>query len=74
MIEKDLGIEPLCMFQHSLHQIRTLKAFNVTRPVIDVGGRRQLTALLNSGDDHRAEVGAGGIDCGCVSGRPGSYY
>jgi hypothetical protein len=56
----------------ALHQVRPLHAGDVGGPVVDVGGRHQLAALRQAGDQHRLEVGAGGVDGGGVAGRAGA--
>jgi hypothetical protein len=46
-----------------------LYAVDVSRPVVHVRGGHQLAALGDAGDQHRVEVGAGGIDgCGVACG------
>jgi hypothetical protein len=42
----------------------SLHAREIGRPVVDFGRRGQLTAVPQPGDQHRLEVGAGGIDRG----------
>ena len=72
MVEDDLGLEALGMRLHARHQVRTHQAVGIARPVVDLGRRHQLAALLQAGDQHRLEVGAGGIDGGGVAGRAGT--
>ena len=36
----------------------------IAGPVIDIGGRGELATLLNSGNDHRLEIGARRINGG----------
>ncbi len=72
MIEDDLGVEALGMFLEARHQVRPLHAVGIGRPVVDFGGGHQLAALGHAGDQHRLEVGAGGIDGGGVTGRAGA--
>ena len=47
-----------------------MDAVGVRRPVVDVGRRHQLSALRQTGDQHRRKVGARGVYCGACS-RPG---
>ena len=72
VVEDDLGVEALGVLQEALHQVRALHAVDVGRPVVDVGGGHQLAALRDAGDQHRLEVGAGGVDRGGVAGRAGA--
>jgi hypothetical protein len=48
---------------HLLHQPGTLDDVAEAGIVLDVRGRRELTAGLDSLDDDRLEAGARGIDC-----------
>ncbi len=72
MVEDDLGLEALGMRLHAAHQVRAHQAMGVARPVVHFGRGHQLAALLQPGDDHRLEVGAGGIDRGGPAGRAGA--
>jgi len=67
MIEQDFGIEALGVFLHALHQTRALQAFDITRPVVHFGRGHELTALLQSGDQDRLEIGARRIHRGGVA-------
>ena len=62
-------VEPFRVPAHAFHQVRPLHAFGVARPVVDIGGGGHLAADLDSGDQHRREVGPGRIDGGGVAGR-----
>jgi hypothetical protein len=64
VVEDDLGLEALGVRLHALHQVRAHQAVRVAGPVVDLGGRHQLAALLQAGDQHRLEVGARGVDAG----------
>ena len=64
VIVDNFRIETLRMAQHAVHQVRSLQAFNVARPVIDVCGRHQLAALLDPGYYYRIEVRARCINGG----------
>ena len=68
MVKDDLCVEALGVFLHALHQLRTLHTLIVAGPVVDVCGGGQLPALLQTGDHHRRQVGAGRIDRGGVAG------
>src|SRR5690606_40821644 len=72
LVEDDLGVEALGVGLHARHQVRAHQAVGVARPVVDLGGRHQLAALLQPGDDHRLEVGAGGVDGGGPAGGAGT--
>jgi hypothetical protein len=65
-------MKTLGVLGHSLHQHRTLQAFNVAGPVVHLGGGHQLAALLQAGDQRRLEVGAGGVHGGGVAGGAGA--
>src|SRR6185436_2255717 len=41
LVQNDLGIEALGVLLETLHQLRTLYAHGVGRPVVDVGGGHQ---------------------------------
>jgi hypothetical protein len=49
-----------------------MHAGDVGRPVVDLGGGHQLAALGHAGDQHRVQVGAGGVDGGGVAGGAGA--
>jgi hypothetical protein len=72
VVENDLGVEAPGMLFEAGHEIGSLDALGVCRPVVDVGGGHQLPTLSQSGDQNRFEVGAGGINGGGVAGWPGS--
>ena len=72
MVEDDLGLEALGMLLHALHQRRASEAMRVTRPVVHLGGGGQLAAGLDTGDQQRFQVGAGGIDGSAITGRAGT--
>ncbi|MDT4860500.1 hypothetical protein FQZ97_950690 [compost metagenome] len=56
----------------ALHEVRSLHALSVCRPVVHIGGGHELAALCDAGDEYRVEVGASGVDGGGVTGRPGA--
>ena len=68
----DLGADMLGLFEHLLHQPRTLDRIGKARIVFDIGGDHQLAALLQAGDKHRLQHGAGGIDRRRVARRAGA--
>jgi hypothetical protein len=72
VVEDDFGIEAAGMGFEARHQLRALDAVGIGRPVVDFGRRHQLAALGHAGDQHRLEVGAGGIDGGGVTGGAGT--
>ncbi len=72
MVEDHLGVEAQGVLLETCHQIGTLHAIGVGRPVVDICGRHQLAALGHAGDEHRAQVGAGSIDGGGITGRAGT--
>ena len=49
MVIDDFSAKTLCVRQKSHHQLGALNAFIVGGPVVDIGGRHQLTALFNAG-------------------------
>ena len=69
VVKQDLSLEPLGVLQKALHQLGPLYAVHVGGPVVHIGGGHQLPALSNTGDQHRAEVGACGINGRGVAGR-----
>jgi len=72
VVEDHLGAEALGVLLEARHEVRPLHPVGIGRPVVDVGGRHQLPALGQAGDQHRIQVGAGGIDRGGVAGGAGA--
>ena len=72
VVEDDLGLEALGVAPHPLHQVRSLNAVGVPRPVVHVRRRHQLAALLQTCDQDRAQVGACGVNGRRVAGWAGS--
>src|SRR5262249_31403390 len=68
VIVDDLGGEALGVQLHSLHQRRPLQPFHVARPVVDIGGGHELSALLEAGDQERRAIGARRVHRGAVAG------
>jgi hypothetical protein len=72
VVGDDLGLEALGMFLEALHEIRTLDAVGVSRPVVDVRRRHELAALRNTSQHNWAQIGARSINGGGVTGRTGA--
>ena len=72
VVENDLGFETPGVCFEALHQLGALNAVGISRPVVDLGGGHQLAALREAGDQHRLEVGTGGVDRGGVAGGAGA--
>ncbi len=72
VIENHFGVEALRMGQEARHQLGALYTLRIGRPVVDVGRRHQLSALGETGHQHRFQVGACGIHRSRVSGRAGT--
>jgi hypothetical protein len=72
VVEDDLGLEALGVLQEALHQLGALHAVDVGRPVVHLGGRHQLAALRDAGDQQRMQVGPGRVDGGGVAGGAGT--
>ena len=69
VVKNNFGLETLRMFQETLHQLRPLHAMHIGRPVVHIGGGHELATLRNTGDQHRAQVGARCVHgCG-IAGR-----
>ena len=74
----DVGAEPLGLPAHQPHQVGTAHAVGMSREILDVGGRRQLSARFDAFVKHRLEVGARGVDggggpCGAAADDQDSY-
>src|SRR5579859_386189 len=72
MIENNLGIEALGMFEKALHEFRTLHAHDVRGPIVHVSRSGELAALNHAGNQHGLEVGARRVDGRSVAGRAGT--
>ena len=72
VVENDLGLEACGMLLETRHEVGALHAVGIGRPIVDVGGGHQLSALGHAGDQHRLQVGAGRIHGGSVAGRAGT--
>ena len=69
MIKHVFCFKSFRMFVHTLHESRPLQTLNITGPVIHFGRRHELTAVFETRDNNRFEIGACGIDGSGVSGR-----
>ena len=72
VVEDDLGFKGLGVAQHAFHELRALHPFGFAGPVLHVRRGHELSALLEPGDQHGLEVGAGRVDRGRVAGRAGT--
>jgi len=72
LVENHFGTEPGGVFFKSRHQIRPHDPVGIGWPVINVGGGHELTALRHPGNQHRIEVGAGGINRRGIAGGAGT--
>ena len=72
VVEDELGVEALGVLLEARHQVGPLHAVGVRRPVVDVGGRHQLAALRETGDQHGLQIGARRVYCGGVAGGAGA--
>ena len=46
VVKQDASLKPLYVLLHLLHELRSLQVVGAAWPVLDFGGRRQLSALL----------------------------
>ena len=72
LIKDHFGAEALGLLAHFFDQTGTVDAVLFARPVIDLGGGGELAALLQAGNEHRLNVGAGRVDGGGVAGWAGT--
>ena len=72
MVVDDLGLEALGVFQHAIHQLGSLQALYVTRPVVDIRGRHELATLLDARNDDRIEVRPRRVHGSRITGWAGS--
>ncbi len=68
VVEHDVGIEAFCVTAHALHQRRALQMLDVAGPIVHIGGRHELAALFQAGDEQGMairprRVNGGGITC-----------
>jgi hypothetical protein len=71
VVVNDLGGKAFGVSLHALHQYRAGEAFDVAGPIVAFDGG-ELATRLQAGNDHRFEVGAGGVYGGAVAGRAGA--
>jgi hypothetical protein len=62
MVKDDLRLESLRVGPHALHERRSLQVFDIARPIIDVGGGHELSALLQAGDEQWISIRSRRID------------
>ena len=72
VIVHHLGVEPLGVLAHSLHQARAGEAVRIARPVVDFDGGHELAAFFDSREQHRLAVGARAVDGGGVTSGTGA--
>ncbi len=72
VIVNGLHVKAFDVLLHTLHQHGALQAFDVARPVVDVGRRRQLATDLDAGDQQRRKIGARGVERRGIAGRTGT--
>src|SRR5213592_1566929 len=70
MVEHDFSFETLGVLLETLHQLRALRSLHVSRPVIHVGRRHELSAGREARDDDGFQVCARGVDGGGVTRGP----
>ena len=68
----DLGAETFRVPFHAFHQFRPLNALVIAGPVIDVGGRRHLSADFDAGDEYGFKCGARAVYRRRIAGRSGA--
>jgi hypothetical protein len=74
VVEDDLGAEALGVAEHPVHERRSLEALHIARPVVDVGGGRELPPLLYAGDQNGREIRPCGVDGGRIARRARPEY
>jgi hypothetical protein len=62
VVEDDLRVEAFRMLAHAIHERRSLQAFDITGPVVDVRRRHELAALFEARNHHGRSIGPRGID------------
>ncbi len=70
MIKDHAGFESLYVRLHLLPSTGVLASRGSPRPIFDLGCGRQLTALLQTRNDNRIEVGARRVNGGGIARRP----
>ena len=69
VVEHHLGVEAFRVLGHASHQVRPLQALDVAGPIVDIGGRHQLSTLGKAGDEGGLHVGACSVHGSGVAGR-----
>src|SRR5690606_21797136 len=72
VVVHDLRVEALRVLLHALHQRGAREPVRITRPVVDVRRRHQLTAFLEARNEQRLTIRASGIHCRGVTRRAGA--
>ena len=72
VIKHHLGLEPLGVLLKTLHQVGAHDTVDIGRPIVDLGGGHELSALRQTGDQKRLQIGPGRVDGGGVACRAGS--
>ena len=72
LIKDHFGAEALGLLAHFFDQTGAVDAVLFARPVVDLGSGGELAALLQAGNEHRLNVGAGRVDGGGVAGWAGT--
>ena len=70
LVGDHFGLEALGV--PALHQVRSLDAVGVGRPVIHIGRGHELAALRHAGDQHRPQVGPRRCNRGGITRRAGA--
>jgi hypothetical protein len=68
MVLYDVRFESLDVVKHTLHQFRSLDSSRVTRPILDVSGRRQLPTRFAASNKGGLKICTAGIESGRVTG------
>jgi len=72
VIKNDLRAKTLGVLEKTLHELGAHHAIGIRRPIVDLGGRHQLPALRQAGDEDRPEVRAGCVDGSGIAGGAGA--
>ena len=71
-VEGDGGAEAFGLLLKPLHEFGSLNAINGGRPVVDLGSRHELSAVIHARDERGFEIGSGGVDGGSEAGGAGT--
>jgi hypothetical protein len=72
VVHHDLGVEPLRMLAHALHEAGAGQSVRIPRPVVHLGGGHELAALFHARQQQRLAIGTGCVDGGGVTGGAGT--